>query len=1437
MLISRLWYTAAVALGASVRINFNADWPESPFALQLIEAVSSYNESLYVLAVRALSLNSEENSDWDEDEEDAFDAAEEVENDAGNKKSAFTDKELYHAVVAKLLPVEKGMADINLVNKIHTPRIEANYRHYDREVKPLLEEKVLKQCKQDSFGNAIADPLGSWVKHGDKIYCSEADLYALQITKKSEKVEPFDRIVGNAKGKPLLVLYGSPASPRLAQMFETLYQLAESGNFRFSWRYTPLGSEGLTKIPGYGAIMTPKNPLNGTQVSKIRYKGDLIKYLTEIKKEAQPLRALDEESYYDLSAKITALVLEQPEHERNAILSEILNNLPLYGPYLQLIKDPANIEAVRSQAKQNEKKGASKESIGLYLNGASVHNLEQDLPHILNKLKTEVGLVKKMQSLGFTAEQAKFIFSKYALMSAFREVQYRTGEHENRYAVYKQEFDPNNPFSGGVVYFNDLEKDDPYDLFDTNRREAYLGAEARRLQFGQLPALRENAHEIVFAINFSSKIQVKVFFTFAKIILDQNLPQQIAIVALVDSEEDKLITEKFYHIMEVSDSKEAFALLYQYYEAETEDDKREVLEKVELPETKNGAHQNHRKTIRDLSLDQPSVIINGVIHNMKSPWQAAMTKQLGNDVRLLQQKIRNGEDNGKQLKSVLFHDAKEKRNSRVSPKDLSNIRYKEISEEMIEKSYTFRKVTKPNDSPMTFWLIGDFDSRIILSQFAKLLALLEVYDERSVEIRIFSTSKWSPLLEELNKKYGGRLLTPTQIESLRTEVKKAKSNELSDILLAKAKILEIHHIQVHQPGMLINSRYLKLNEIFEVSELAELINFEQKRRLSIFKDLTDAYPDMFLWHGLMHFKKRGHDDFQWFDLVSSIVARSFFLEDSQILGDVDRFDFSALDFTNSYNVTNRVDALVDVLAIVDPLMDVSQKTIAIVDALKDLPFVNARVLVQPLDSIPDYPTLKRFYALGYVASIPEFDEDGSFLVHKGIPTFDGLSTLTKYISDLDAPSRWSFVKDSVGLADHDDFDSNSADALGYKLDSLVIEGHAKDVKTAHSVATLTFEATNDVNTSEAIVMHTLGYLQILLKPDVWSLGIQKGSRGAQIYSLLSASNNKYDVNDRPQRSVDLCVFSLHGDIIHPRLQERNEKINEKEVVKLPTADINVFSIASGKLYERFMATMMMSVKQNTKSSVKFWLLRNFLSAEFVEMLPKLAKAQNFEYEFVSYKWPVWLRQETEKHRQAWGFKILFLDVLFPNNLDKVIFVDADQTARADLKQLVDTDLHGRVYGFPPMCDSREEVEGYRFWKQGYWKNVLQDDLKYHISALFVVDLARFRAEYAGDRLRTHYQKLSSDKGSLSNLDQDLPNNMQRLIPIHTLDQDWLWCETWCSDESKKSAKMIDLCSDPTKKESKLERVQRLIPEWKRYDEEVQRLQKSELKSDTAHDEL
>uniref|UniRef100_W6NF06 UDP-glucose:glycoprotein glucosyltransferase 1 n=1 Tax=Haemonchus contortus TaxID=6289 RepID=W6NF06_HAECO len=108
--------------------------------------------------------------------------------------------------------------------------------------------------------------------------------------------------------------------------------------------------------------------------------------------------------------------------------------------------------------------------------------------------------------------------------------------------------------------------------------------------------------------------------------------------------------------------------------------------------------------------------------------------------------------------------------------------------------------------------------------------------------------------------------------------------------------------------------------------------------------------------------------------------------------------------------------------------------------------------------------------------------------------------------------------------------------------------------------------------------------------------------------------------------------------------------------------------------------MMVSVVKNTKKPVKFWLLKNYLSPRFKESLPVLSHEYGFDYALVEYKWPRWLHQQKEKHRIMWGYKILFLDVLFPLDVQKIIFVDADQVVRADLMELMEFDLNGAPYG-------------------------------------------------------------------------------------------------------------------------------------------------------------
>lgn len=98
---------------------------------------------------------------------------------------------------------------------------------------------------------------------------------------------------------------------------------------------------------------------------------------------------------------------------------------------------------------------------------------------------------------------------------------------------------------------------------------------------------------------------------------------------------------------------------------------------------------------------------------------------------------------------------------------------------------------------------------------------------------------------------------------------------------------------------------------------------------------------------------------------------------------------------------------------------------------------------------------------------------------------------------------------------------------------------------------------------------------------------------------------------------------------------------------------------SGKTFQGFHQTSLLL----HHDALRFFTLTDLFCVRVTvlqEFIPHMAKQYGFQYELVQYKWPRWLHQQTEKQRIIWGYKILFLDVLFPLAVDKILFVDADQ---------------------------------------------------------------------------------------------------------------------------------------------------------------------------------
>ena len=529
-------------------------------------------------------------------------------------------------------------------------------------------------------------------------------------------------------------------------------------------------------------------------------------------------------------------------------------------------------------------------------------------------------------------------------------------------------------------------------------------------------------------------------------------------------------------------------------------------------------------------------------------------------------------------------------------------------------------------------------------------------------------------------------------------------------------------------------------------------------------------------------------------------------------------------------------------AIFDPLSEAAQRAAPVLLALRDVLGLRVRLVLAPDPELAEMP-LQKYY---------RFALDADALTTPPRAKFSSLPKHQVLTLRVDTPEAWDA---QMAFADADPDNLRCSDScdevtrIAYELKSLVVMGQCYDVVDSRPPNGLQIQLAG--TQSDTLVMQNLGYFQLRAQPGAWKIKLAKDTRSEALFETVqveavgfsrSWGGPSFDSAAAASDGVDIVVADFEATSHQLRVRKRPGKESEellgdddsskswffkkKKKKKTKALDtIHVFSLATGSLYERMLKIMMLSVRKRTSGPIKFWLFENYLTPHFKEGAQALGEAKGFDVAYVTYKWPEWLRTQTVKQRIIWGYKILFLDVLFPLDVAKVIYVDADQVVRGNLRELWDLDLEGHAYGYTPFCDSRKETLGYQFWRSGYWKDHLRGK-PYHISALYVVDLDVFRRRGVGDQLRMVYDQLSRDPGSLSNLDQDLPNYAQPQIPIFSLPQDWLWCESWCSDGSKATAKTIDLCNHPATKENKLSMAQRIVdgplfPEsWVELDGEV-----------------
>ncbi|OJK03201.1 hypothetical protein ASPACDRAFT_23432 [Aspergillus aculeatus ATCC 16872] len=1433
----------------SVNVALQASFDSAPYLIELLETAAEENSTSYFPILDRIA-------------EGAFD-------------DAVSDKELYDRFLEVIhtdghLRTPEALSSFKLSLSIRSasPRIAAHYQYYNASV-------------QHSLAAAQDAVCPVWVHAEGKQYCSSTLERAQQgVMGPSDPPElPFDRVLGDASLPPA-ILYADLASPMFKDFHQSLTALARDGQFSYRVRYRPPQhwSSRPLFVSGYGVELALKRTdyiVIDDRAAEER-SSDAPNSKKSVNGEGDDLddlRPLSSSEVSRLGPGTVGYVLDS-QSPLDALV-ELSQDFPKYSAKIaahnvtkELLQD------IQSSRLRMLPPGFN----ALWINGVQIDARQVDAFTLLDHLRRERKLIEKFRNLGLSASESVDLLSHKFLAAAMAQ------DGPQRYN-YRDEIEG----GGVIMWLNDLEKDARYESWPSDlggyMQRVFPGQlpsvrrEANNVVIPVDLAKLDDATLIVKSIQVFVKNKIPVRFG---LVPTTSSPGSIAQLKVAHYLQDTFGLASLMSYLETSVSKNKLSSPDKTaFQAATADrtarpDKQSLsLDEVLKNDAVDTIVSRTSEYLKRLGVtgEASHSFVNGVPILRNENWAQELSSRVSRDIQAIQQSIADGElAEDTWLPGLFLSDAFDRRNPVIVPEDPKDVRIvdmAQVAETYGELLGSLPRIPSTQDNILAsshVIVAGDFSDESGFNLLSAALGSLKNHDEAEVLLlhnvgansSIWTGSytihrylkKWkkkddvdaAKLLEEL---------TGTDVWS------REDKQEAESFWCAHQPLVKGLGLSSGANAIIINGRVIEVpvDVALTSDDVDQLLAYERQKRIAPVAKAAEALGFGAKLSGPLPLAKL--TSLAALSTVSDVPEGIYESTPDIRVNLFERWDNARSTIT----VSNSEDPVITIVASIDPTSEVAQKWLPILKVLSDLANVRMRLVLNPRDELQELPT-KRFYR--YVLdSEPSFSQDGS--VARPTASFSGVPVEALLTLGMDVPSSWLVApKESVYDLDNIKLSSvkegTNVDAI-YGLEHILIEGHSRDLtmKTAPRGVQLILGTEESPQISDTIIMANLGYFQFKAQPGLWTINLKPG-RSERIFQLDSLGNEGYSLHPNDDTSNEVALLSFQGKTLFPRLSRKKGQEMEdvletgfkpgsamdyvskglnfasgvlssvgingspKDVAGGKQADINIFSVASGHLYERMLNIMMVSVMRNTEHTVKFWFIEQFLSPSFKSFLPHLAAEYGFSYEMVTYKWPHWLRAQTEKQREIWGYKILFLDVLFPLSLDKVIFVDADQVVRTDMYDLVSLDLEGAPYGFTPMCDSRHEMEGFRFWKQGYWKNFLRGQ-PYHISALYVVDLSRFRALAAGDRLRGQYQMLSADPGSLSNLDQDLPNHMQHHIPIKSLPQEWLWCETWCSDESLAQARTIDLCNNPLTKEPKLERARRQVPEWTVYDEEIAALEK------------
>ncbi|SCU82140.1 LAFA_0C09296g1_1 [Lachancea sp. 'fantastica'] len=1155
----------------------------------------------------------------------------------------------------------------------------------------------------------------------DLFYLKSSDLAAQRLIFDSVVSSPEEVILGSNEKAPLVQFYGCDRVSSWESFNRNLLTECQAGKIRFLWRSTCPNDQSFKFEPSAVALTVKKS-----QWGKLV---DLPLDLPDAFKNGENYaQKVSDAQLRDLDKKVSTTICDlyektQDFSETFNYMKQVINNFPALAHKL------ANIQVSDSKLVQavdkTEKNGIDHTMLGIYINGQyhKLSNLDKiSILQAVTAEATRIDLIRKLLQIyeGSDDEQSTILAKELVQKFSAHSQSTLQNSQPAKYDLHRVA-----GFSESVIYFNDIENDAIYkEKLNDNIAEFF-----KKSEFGHIPAYRENWNEVIFVINLSeleSKDTVEALQGLVRAIsvVENGHPQRIGFLPMVTKSQDMGILRRIYEL-----------------KSGNLKDLAKYLQELSVGSGLKSSEFENIPPVLDileskLKLKNSSIIVNGEVYPFKSNlWNYMIAKVIKKDVSYIKDELRriNAAD-VLTAREILHRRSFTERNLKLAPDYFEDATYYVTNVTALKLLGTrLVEFTKSTDHNMlhTITIVDDFDTPLGLKRLlnATKIGLL------GVRIRAIHTGaeskQWLKMRVLLEK------LSFNNIEKILSNMKTKASANLIEHSILNLWIFELpSENSVRKSFMTINGRFVQFedNEVLSPNEYEMILQREALRVL----DATQALQDI-----LPHFVSNSINP-DLIEMLSSVLTKMFY--------DGQRFYNNGIDYTaegslsrvnleefvnfNAYNSFQLYSDIrkVDITLIVDPLEERTQKLLTLVSELMDLKFVNIRLHLLPTNDLKVFP-IHRFW-LENSKVRPEMEELDGYYVDVERPFHWHIGPLTRASAEFE-----------YAILEINAFGDSEVPSKG------LVEG----------VGNVCLQLVNEHNevVDKTFTSTTFGYGQLRLYSLERHYRIESCSEDFRVTSFSLDAHSNY----APIESFDLASFSPMRAYVKIRKESSSLPVESFDPRK---SSVDIFSIAEDRNQEDELKGLIASIlKSNLENGIKMWILMGESpSTGLLQFLSKVSTnyENRIQFELLKYDWPRWLRPQRFREDEVAALKVLMLDYIFPDEVDKLIYLEPGARIE-DLKAL------WKFQFDTAFCLPRAYYSNGRpYWKEGYWQDFLsKHNLKFHaIDPAFIVNLTKYRNEHVGEKFRIHYQRLSAGINFLARIDQDLINDMQLKVPLSTL---------------------------------------------------------------------